>query len=162
MINFPRSLSIIQEIPEVVILLKGGDGSYKELSQSLPFREPHTTRRAQLQFTHFWSPFSLKNPPTLPPKLHVLTPNAEYRLVRLWFWSFIRNTSDLGLGGFLGLSITRVSSQISSSSNFESDDTDNWRLTNSWRWLSCHSENKNAIETSTLNFLISETHDCNN
>lgn len=58
------------------------------------------------------------------------TPNAEYRLVRLWLGWF-KNTSDLGLGGFFGLSMTRVSSHISSSNNFESDDTDSCRLTRS-------------------------------
>lgn len=66
--------------------------------------------------------------------IRVHTPNAEYRLVRLWL-AWLRNTSDLGLGGFFGLSMTRVSSHISSSNNFESDDTDNCRLTR-WSWLS--------------------------
>ncbi|KAE9531553.1 hypothetical protein AGLY_010759 [Aphis glycines] len=64
-------------------------------------------------------------------KQQIHTPNAEYRLVRLWLGWF-RNTSDLGLGGFLGLRMTRVSSQIASSNSFESDDTDNCRLTRSW------------------------------
>lgn len=63
-------------------------------------------------------------------KIDLHTPNAEYRLVRLWLGWF-RNTSDLGLGGFFGLSMTRASSHISSSNNFESDETDNCRLTRS-------------------------------
>lgn len=67
----------------------------------------------------------------IPIDLNIHTPNAEYRLVRLWLGWF-RNTSDLGLGGFFGLSITRVSSHIASSNSFESDETDNCRLTRSW------------------------------
>lgn len=72
----------------------------------------------------------------------IRTPNAEYRLVRLWL-AWFRNTSDFGLGGFFGLSMTRVSSHISSSSSFESDDTDSCRLTRSWSpRLELQSENK--------------------
>ncbi|KAJ8884427.1 hypothetical protein PR048_016284 [Dryococelus australis] len=59
-----------------------------------------------------------------------LTPKAEYRLVRLCC-SLFRKTSDLGRGGFLGLRMTRASSRMSSSSSFESLDTESCRCTRS-------------------------------
>lgn len=52
-------------------------------------------------------------------------PNAENLLVLLGAGSGPRKTSDFGLGGLRGRNITLASSLISSSSNFESLDTDN-------------------------------------
>lgn len=66
----------------------------------------------------------------------VLTPNALKRFRRGCGSCLLRNTSDLGLGGFLGRITTRewyfISSLISSSSSLLSEETDNWRCTRSW------------------------------
>lgn len=66
----------------------------------------------------------------------VLTPNALKRFRRGSGSCLLRNTSDLGLGGFLGRMTTCewyfISSLISSSSSLLSDETDNCRCTRSW------------------------------
>lgn len=68
--------------------------------------------------------------------LFVLTPNALKRFRRGCGSCLLRNTSDLGLGGFLGRITTFewyfISSLISSSSSLLSEETDNWRCTRSW------------------------------
>lgn len=66
------------------------------------------------------------------PYANPLTPNALKRLRRGCGSCLLRNTSDLGLGGFLGRIITRVSSLMSSSNNLLSDETDNCLWTRSW------------------------------
>lgn len=84
-------------------------------------------------------------------KEKILTPKAENRFVRLCSEPCsLSNTSDFGLGGFFGRSITFASSLMSSSSNLLSDDTDNCLFTLSWFTL-FHSEmekinQKNARE----------------
>ena len=64
--------------------------------------------------------------------IFILTPNALKRLRRGCGSCLFRKTSDLGLGGFLGRIMTRVSSLISSSNNLLSDETDNCLWTRSW------------------------------
>jgi hypothetical protein len=60
-----------------------------------------------------------------------LTPKAENLFVRLLTAAadWLRKTSDLGRGGFLGLRMTRVSSQMSSSRSLESLETESCRFT---------------------------------
>lgn len=72
----------------------------------------------------------------------ILTPNALNRFRRGCRSCLFKNTSDFGLGGFLGRIMTRVSSRISSSSSLLSEETDNCRWTRSWSFVPDQSANE--------------------